>query len=74
MRLHQAGPRLTLTVADDGIGFDPETLMLSRPASGGMGLRGIEVRVRILHARFSQQSAPGQGTRTLIELETSPTL
>jgi len=74
VRLHQAGPRLTLTVADDGIGFDPETLMLSRPASGGVGLRGIEVRVRMLHARFSQQSAPGQGTRTLIELETSPTL
>ncbi|AMR27762.1 hypothetical protein A0257_12100 [Hymenobacter psoromatis] len=69
--LHQAGPRLTLTVADDGIGFDPAALALARPASGGVGLRGIEVRVRMLRARFSQQSAPGQGTRTLIELETS---
>ena len=72
--LHQAGPRLTLTVTDDGIGFDPEALALARPASGGVGLRGIEVRVRMLRARFSQQSAPGQGTRTFIELDTSPTL
>jgi len=74
VRLHQAGPRLTLTVVDDGPGFDPEALALSRPASGGVGLRGIEVRVRMLRARFSQQSAPGQGTRTLIELEASPIL
>jgi two-component system NarL family sensor kinase len=74
VRLHQTGPRLTLTVTDDGIGFDPEAQAQARPASGGVGLRGIEVRVRMLHARFSQQSAPGQGTRTLIELDTSPTL
>ena len=69
--LHQAGPRLTLTVTDDGIGFDPEALALARPASGGVGLRGIEVRVRMLRARCSQQSAPGQGTHTLVELENS---
>ncbi len=74
VQLHQAGPHLTLTVTDDGIGFDPEALALARPASGGVGLRGIEVRVRMLHARFSQQSAPGQGTRTLIELYPFPTL
>ena len=66
VHLHQAGPSLTLAVADDGCGFDPEALALARPAAPGAGLRSIEVRVRMLRARFSQQSAPGQGTRTLI--------
>ena len=74
MRLHQAGPRLSLAVTDNGCGFDVASLAQTRPASGGAGLRSIEVRVRMLHARFNQQSAPGQGTRTLIELDTSPTL
>jgi two-component system NarL family sensor kinase len=69
VQLHQAGPRLSLRVVDDGCGFDVASLAHTRPASGGAGLRSIEVRVRMLHARFSQQSAPGEGTRTLIELD-----
>jgi two-component system NarL family sensor kinase len=64
---HSAGVRLT--VADDGCGFDPAALAENRPASGGAGLRSIEVRVQMLRARLSQQSSPGQGTCTLIELD-----
>jgi two-component system NarL family sensor kinase len=64
---HPSGVRLT--VADDGCGFDTAALAESRSASGGAGLRSIEVRVQMLRARLSQHSAPGQGTRTLIELD-----
>ncbi|MEJ7661878.1 MAG: hypothetical protein WKG07_21015 [Hymenobacter sp.] len=45
MRLHQAGRSLTLAVADDGCGYDPEAQALARPAATGAGLRSIEVRV-----------------------------
>jgi two-component system NarL family sensor kinase len=64
---HPTGVRLS--VADDGCGFDTAALAETRPASGGAGLRSIEVRVQMLRARLSQQSAPGQGTHTLIELD-----
>ena len=67
LRQHSTG--LTLTVQDDGCGFDLAALDATRPASGGAGLRSMEVRVQMLRARLSQQSAPGQGTRTLIEME-----
>jgi len=69
VQLHQQGNILTLTVEDDGCGFDPAALASrTAPATGGAGLRSIEVRVQMLHARLHQQAAPGQGTRTVIEL------
>jgi two-component system NarL family sensor kinase len=71
VHLQQRGPRLSLTVADNGCGFDPAAIENTRAASGGAGLRSIEVRVQMLRARLSQQSAPGQGTCTLIEMENS---
>lgn len=65
--LRPHGPLLTLTVADDGCGFDAATL-----PSGGAGLRSIDARVRILGARQLRQSAPQQGTRVSIEIPTAP--
>jgi len=69
VQLSQHPGGVWLTVADDGCGFDTVALAEARPASGGAGLRSIEVRVQMLRARLSQQSAPGQGTRTRIELD-----
>jgi two-component system NarL family sensor kinase len=69
VRLRQQGTKVSLAVEDDGCGFDTAALESSRPASGGAGLRSIEVRVQMLRARLSQQSAPGQGTCTLIEMD-----
>ncbi|WP_317172317.1 sensor histidine kinase [Hymenobacter sp. BRD67] len=69
VQLQQCGTRVALTVEDDGCGFDIGALEASRPASGGAGLRSIEVRVQMLHARLKQHSAPGEGTRTLVEIE-----
>jgi two-component system NarL family sensor kinase len=69
VRLQQRHTSLVLAVEDDGCGFDAAALEQQRPASGGAGLRSIEVRVQMLRARLSQQSAPGEGTCTLVELE-----
>ena len=50
------GDGLTVTVADDGVGFDPAQ------RAGGLGLRGIEERVRDLHGILTIRSAAGAGT------------
>ena len=50
---------LDLTVTDDGIGFDPDSL----GTSPGLGLVSMRERVRLVHGEFSLQSQPGRGTR-----------
>jgi signal transduction histidine kinase len=57
-----AADGLRISVADNGVGFDT-----SRPPQG-LGLRGIEERVRDLGGRLSIRSAPGQGTALFMEL------
>jgi signal transduction histidine kinase len=49
--------RIELTVADDGVGFDA-----SRLRTGGLGLIGMEERVRELGGVADIRSGPGQGT------------
>ena len=46
----------TVTVADNGVGFDVAQ------RGNGLGLRGIEERVRELHGVLTIKSAPGAGT------------
>ena len=65
VRLQQQGEGLTLAVEDDGCGFPDAATM---PLVSGAGLRSIEVRVQMLNARLIRQSAPGQGTRMVVEL------
>lgn len=47
--------RVTLTVADDGIGFDPEL------ASGGLGLASMRERAAFAGGTLRVRSAPGTG-------------
>jgi signal transduction histidine kinase len=55
---------IRLEIADDGVGFDPQT---ERPPDR-RGLRNMEERARNAGARLSLDSAPGQGTRLKVEL------
>src|SRR5262245_19787371 len=48
--------RLDASVADDGVGFDRGRVR------EGLGLRGIEERVRELHGTMTIENPPGQGT------------
>jgi signal transduction histidine kinase len=52
---------LALSVVDDGRGFDPER-------TRGLGLLGIEERVRQLGGRFAIESTPGKGSALRITL------
>lgn len=59
--LHRADGRVTLTVSDDGAGFDrPETGELLR--GGHYGLAGIAERAQALQGSFELDSGPGRGT------------
>ena len=56
------GGSLQLSVADDGRGFDVEL------KGRGMGLRSIRERVGSIHGTVQIQSAPGQGTRIIVQV------
>lgn len=53
--VQRVGDSLALTVKDDGSGFDPEK-------TRGLGLLGMEERVKQLGGRLEIQSQPGHGT------------
>jgi signal transduction histidine kinase len=53
--------RLGVSVSDDGIGFEPERC-------DGLGLRGIEERVKELNGAMTVSSIPGAGTTLSIHL------
>jgi signal transduction histidine kinase len=50
---------LTLTVRDDGCGFDPKTVA---SGSGHFGLEGLRTRARKLKGELTISSEPGRGT------------
>jgi signal transduction histidine kinase len=57
VRLHADGRRATVSVVDDGVGFDPQRL---RP--GSHGLAGMRFRVISCGGDWLLRSAPGAGT------------
>jgi signal transduction histidine kinase len=57
----RSADRIRVQVEDDGRGFDPSR-------TRGMGLLGMEERVRRLNGVLAVKSAPGQGTTVTAEL------
>jgi CheY-like chemotaxis protein len=56
--------RLWLTIADQGLGFDPKTV----ERTGGFGLLSIRERIELLGGRMRVRSAKGQGSVFVIVL------
>lgn len=61
--VHGRPDRLTITVQDDGVGFDP-TVSRTR----GLGLIGIEERVKQLAGSVAVFSQPGKGTTIAVDI------
>jgi PAS domain S-box-containing protein len=55
---------VTLTVADDGTGFDGA----ARAMVAGMGMASMRERAEAVGARARIESAPGRGTRVIVEV------
>jgi signal transduction histidine kinase len=70
--VERRGAAITLTVSDDGRGFNPKRVLASEEdvgvEGGHFGLRGIQDRVEMLGGSFALESAPGQGTTLTITL------
>jgi signal transduction histidine kinase len=63
VQVARVGNDLSVTVEDDGKGFDPSALQ----AEKGIGWTNIRNRVEFLKGRLDVQSAPNKGTSVLIE-------
>jgi PAS domain S-box-containing protein len=59
VELAMEGNEVRVTVTDDGVGFDPETMR----ANGSLGLVSMEERARFVHGRLLVESHAGKGTR-----------
>lgn len=72
VRLVRRGARLTLTVADDGIGFDEKE---TRPPVNGrwrIGIAGMRERVAALGGQLRIDSEKGKGTTVRVEVPIAP--
>jgi signal transduction histidine kinase len=61
------GRAVTLTVSDDGRGFDPGA-RADRRQQPGLGLVGMAERLDLLGGSLDIRSAPGQGTRVVVRV------
>lgn len=59
----QNGNRLRIAVEDWGVGFDPDNV-----SSSHFGLAGIRERAERLGGHATIHSAPGKGTRIVVEI------
>lgn len=64
VQLSRDGEQFSITVEDDGKGFDPSLLQKAK----GIGWSNIQSRVDYLKGTLDVQSAPGKGTSVHIEL------
>jgi signal transduction histidine kinase len=65
VELLREGSRLTLTVHDDGQGFDPSDVDTERH----LGIRGMRERTEMVGGNLEIESQPGQGTTVRLTIE-----
>jgi signal transduction histidine kinase len=65
VEVEPSGHRIRVRISDDGRGFDPKR-------TRGLGILGMEERVKRLGGDFTVDSAPGRGTAILAELPLPP--
>jgi signal transduction histidine kinase len=68
VQLSAGEDRLLIEIEDDGVGFEPGSVV--EPAAGGrgLGLLGLRERVELLGGTCEVESAPGHGTRVLVSV------
>ncbi len=66
VRLEKDGARFKVTVQDDGVGFDPQTISSDLVEEGGFGLFSIQERVQSVGGELGIVSRPGEGCRVFL--------
>jgi signal transduction histidine kinase len=59
---------VTMTVEDNGKGFNPPTLIDHPTTAGKLGLIGMHERARLLGGSLSVDSVPGEGTKVVVNV------
>ena len=59
--LDRGSDDVSLSVRDDGTGFDPSNIVASDGRGLGLGMFGMEERVALLNGKFRVWSSPGKG-------------
>jgi len=71
LRSRLEGDRVTIEVADDGVGIGNRPASALRRTGAGIGMKNVQERLEVLYgnqARFSVVSNPGRGTLVSIEI------
>jgi len=68
VHIARSGPRVSLSVRDDGCGFDPVTLDAAA-TRGHLGVPGMRERIVARGGQFRLMSTPGHGTAVEVDLE-----
>src|SRR5262249_49576433 len=63
---------LRLTVADDGVGFDPARMRAQARQGGSIGVLSLEERAALGGGHLRLDSAPGRGTTLTLLLPLAP--
>ncbi|MFH1651852.1 MAG: ATP-binding protein [Chloroflexota bacterium] len=59
---------ISVTVADNGVGFELEEALQTKARPRGLGLLGMKERVELVKGKLSIRSSPESGTRVHIEI------
>lgn len=59
---------VTVTIADEGVGFDVESVLSRQTPDRGLGLAAMDERVRMLGGELDLRSRPGSGSRLLLRI------
>jgi signal transduction histidine kinase len=62
IKLEYQPKHVVVSVRDDGVGFDLDTVQMRRARRPSLGLAGMQERAALVRGEVSIQSSPGQGT------------
>lgn len=66
IQIRQAGKKVSCSIQDDGVGF--EFSAVRADPSRGLGLVAMQERINAVGGTFSVETAPGRGTRIVIQV------
>jgi PAS domain S-box-containing protein len=68
VNLVKKGENLSLSVEDDGVGFDQDKVMTFSKNRGPLGILIMRERAEQVDGEFTLESQPGKGTHVLVEI------
>jgi signal transduction histidine kinase len=68
VNLVKKGDVLSLSIEDDGVGFDTGKVMKTTKRKGPLGLLIMHERAELVDGEFAIESKPGKGTQVTVEM------